>query len=96
MLERNENKPNYIEKKSTVKTRSTLGKQQARETRGGLDSEGIIKLRFRTIKEQRIIIDMIPKMISTCKLVNKCIDISTENDYFRINSEIGNNKINEN
>ena len=39
---------------------------------------------------------MIPKMISTCKLVNKCIDISTENDYFRINSEIGNNKINEN
>ena len=37
--ERNENKPNYIEKKkSTVKTRSTLGKQQARETRGGLDS----------------------------------------------------------
>ena len=66
MLERNENKPNYIEKKSTVKTRSTLGKQQARETRGGLDSEGIIKLRFRTIKEQRILIDMIPKMISTC------------------------------
>ena len=61
MPERNENKPNYIEKKkSTVKTRSTLGKQQARETRGGLDSEGIIKLRFRTIKEQRIIIDMIP------------------------------------
>ena len=43
---------------------------------------------------------MIPKMISTCKfffpLVNKCIDISTENDYFRINSEIGSNKINEN
>ena len=42
---------------------------------------------------------MIPKMISTCKsffsLVNKCIDISTENVFLRINSENGNNKINE-
>ena len=34
MPERNENKPinYYIEKKSTVKTESALGKQQARET----------------------------------------------------------------
>ena len=34
MPEQNENKPinYYIEKKSTVKTESALGKQQARET----------------------------------------------------------------
>ena len=63
MPERNENKPNYIEKTSTTKTESTLGKQQAREIRRGMDSEEIIKLRLRTIKEQGIIIDMIPKMI---------------------------------
>ena len=50
-----------------MKTESTVGKQQARETRRVLDSEGIIMLRFRTIKKQRIIIDMIPKMISTCR-----------------------------
>ena len=50
-----------------MKTESTVGKQQARETWRVLDSEGIIKLRFRTIKEQRIIIDMIPKMILTCR-----------------------------
>ena len=52
-----------LKKKSNMKTESTLGKQQAREIRGGMDSEEIIKLRLRTIKEQGIIIDIIPKMI---------------------------------
>ena len=52
MPERNQNKPNHIEKKqSNVKTESTLGKQQVREIRRVLDSEGgIIMLRFKTRK----------------------------------------------
>ena len=50
MPERNQNKPHHIEKKkSNVKTESTLGKQQVREIRRVLDSEGgIIMLRFKT------------------------------------------------
>ena len=45
MSERNQNKPNFIEKKrSNVKTESTLGKQQVREIRRVLDSEKIIML----------------------------------------------------
>ena len=51
-----------------MKTESTLGKQQVREAWRVLDSEGIITLRFRTIEEQKIIINMIRKMISTCRL----------------------------
>ena len=52
MPERNQNKPNHIEKKkSNVKTESTLGKQQVREIRRVLDSEGgMIMLRFKTRK----------------------------------------------
>ena len=52
MAERNQNKPNHIEKKiSNVKTESTLGKQQVREIQRVLDSEGgIIMLRFKTRK----------------------------------------------
>ena len=52
MPERSQNKPNHIEKKkSNVKTESTLGKQQVREIRRVLDSEGgIIMLRFKTRK----------------------------------------------
>ena len=51
MPERNQNKPNHIEKKkSNVKTESTLGKQQVREIRRVLDSEGIIMLQFKTRK----------------------------------------------
>ena len=45
MPEQNQNKPNYIEqKKSNVKTESTLGKQQVREIQQVLDSEEIILL----------------------------------------------------
>ena len=51
MPERNQNKPNHIEKKkSNVKTESTLGKQQVREIQRVLDSEGIIMLQFKTRK----------------------------------------------
>ena len=39
-----------LKKKSNVKTESTLGKQQAREIRRVLDSEGIIMLQFKTRK----------------------------------------------
>ena len=65
----NEVKINQIilKRKSNVKTESTLGKQQAREIRRGLDSEGIIMLRFRPIKEERIILETSPKMVSTCR-----------------------------
>ena len=52
-------------KKSDVKTESPLGKQQAREIWRPLDSEGVCLL-FRPIKEQRVIIEMSPKMTSTC------------------------------
>ena len=87
MPEQNRNKPNYIEKKSNMKTEST---QQAREIWQVLDSEYATIL-LRPIKEWRVITEMIPKMISTCRFKdfflgkqNKCIDIFTENVYFRI------------
>ena len=49
-------------------------------------------LQLRQLRsEDRVIIEMIPKMISTCRFKdfflgkqNKCIDIFTENVYFRI------------
>ena len=60
MSERNQNKPNYIEKKSNVKTESNPTSAKFRRN-------NIIMLRFRKIKEERIIIEMIPQMISTCR-----------------------------
>ena len=66
MPEQNQNKPNHIEKKkSNVKTESTLGKQQVREIQRVLDSEGGIIICCDS-RQERIIIEMIPKMISTC------------------------------
>ena len=52
-------------------------------------------LQLRPIRERRVIIEMIPKIISTCRFkdlflgkLNKCIDILTEKVSFKFNSEM--------
>ena len=74
-----------------MKTESTLGKQQARETWRVLDLEGI---KNNNQYDSQHDFNLQIKIIFS--LLNKCIDISTENVYFRINSKYGNNKRNEN
>ena len=80
-----------LKKKSTMKTESTLGKQQGRETRRVLDLEGI---KNNNQYDSQHDFNLQIKIIFS--LLNKCIDISTENVYFRINSTCENNRRNEN